>query len=93
MLLPVEYSLIFDQFVPLTGVTDKLVYDAHRGLSNVRYSGTNECVSHIRHGGPMLLYPRENTRLFFNFYNNGNALGIDDTALIRAYYRPRISVL
>ena len=93
MLLPVESSLIFNQFIPLTGVTDKLVYDAHRELSNVRYSGTNECVSHIRQGGPLLLYPRENTRLFFTFYNTGNVLGKDDTAIVRAYYRPRISVL
>ena len=93
MLLPVDYSIIFDQFISFGGVAGKLIYDAHLGLSNVRYSGLYECVSHIRQGGPLLLYPNENTRLFFNFYDVNNNLPIDHTAVIKAYYRPRLSML
>ncbi len=93
MLLPVDYSLIFDQFIPLTGVTDKLIYDAHLGLSNVRYAGLYECVSHIRQGDPLLVFPNQNTRLFFNFYDGSNNLPIDHTAIVKAYYRPRLSML
>ncbi len=93
LLFPVEYALVFDQFFPFSGATDKLVYDAHRSLSNIRYGGTTETVSHIRQGGPLLLYPNENTRLFFNFYDSNNNLPIEDTAQIKAFYRPRVSVL
>lgn len=93
MLLPVDYSMTFNQFIPLTGVSDTLIYDEHLGLSNVRYSGFYECVSHIRQGGPLLLYPGDYTRLFFNFYNASNVLTITDTAIIKAYYRPRTKLL
>ena len=91
-LFPVENALIFDQFITVSPA-DKLIYDAHQNLSNIRYGGSTEAVSHIRSGGPMLLYPGENTRLFFNLYNTANRLYIDHTAQIRAYYRPRIRVL
>ena len=91
-MFPIENALIFDQFFTCAP-NDKLIYDAHRGLSVIRYGGSTEAVSHIRQGGPLLLYPGENTRLFFVMYNTANNLFITHTAQVRAYYRPRVSVL
>jgi hypothetical protein len=88
-LYPIEHAITFDQFIPLSN-TDVLVYDAHRALSNIRYTGTTEAVSHIRQGGPLLVYPNENNRLFFHYYNLSNSLNIANTAVVKAYYRPRV---
>lgn len=90
---PVSKLLIFDQFMAF-GSTNKLIYDGHREMSNVRYGVTPlEAVSHIRQGGPLLVYPAENTRLFFIFYNQWNNMNITHTATVRAYYRPRYTTL
>ncbi len=89
LLLPIEHALTFEQFIPVSP-SDVLVYDAHRALSNIRYAGSTEAVSHIRQGGPLLIHPKENNRIIFNAYNLSNDLIIADTATLRCYYRPRV---
>jgi len=71
-----------------------LIDDSFRELSNVRYSAAgSETIAHIRQGGPLLLYPNQNSRLFFVLSNESNAIDIMRTARVRVYYRPRVRLL
>lgn len=92
-LLPLDASASFQGFYPMDQ-DDTLIDDSFRGLSNVRYSAAgSETIAHIRHGGPLLLYPNENSRLFFVLANESNLVGIQHTTKLRVYYRPRVRFL
>lgn len=91
--LPLDYAAFFYGFYEMDE-DDKLVYDNFRNLSNVRYSaGQTEAVAHVRHGGPLLLYPNENNRLFVFQSNTSNVIDIARTSVLRVYYRPRVRLL
>ena len=93
LLLPLDYGALYSGFF-LMDQDDILIDDAFRGLLNVRYSAAgSETISHIRQGGPLRLYPNENTRLIFVLANSSNVIDIDRTATIRVYYRPRVRFL
>ena len=92
-LLPLDASASFQGFYPM-GQDDTLIDDSFRELSNVRYSAAgSETIAHIRQGGPLLLYPNQNSRLFFVLSNESNTIDIMRTARVRVYYRPRVRLL
>ena len=93
ILLPMDCSAVFRGFYPMSE-EDTLIDDSFRGLSNVRFSAAgSETIAHIRHGGPLRLYPNENTRLIFLLANESNTMDIMRTAKVRLYYRPRVGIL
>ena len=92
-LLPLDYSAFFRGFFDMSH-NDKLIDDSFRRLSNVRYSAVgSETVAHIRVGSPLLLYPAQNTFLFFILANENNVIDIDRTSQVRVFYRPRLRLL
>jgi len=93
MLLPLDYAATFLGFFNMTS-GDTLVYDNHRELYNVRYSTAgSETIAHVLQGGPLMLYPESNTRLFFTQAAANNIPYINRTASLRVYYRKRVTLL
>ena len=93
ILLPMDYAADYIGFFDMSQ-NDKLIDDAFRGLSIVRYSAAQqETVAHLRVGSPLLLYPDENTHIVTVLANTSHIIAKDQTFKLRAYYRPRVSVL
>jgi len=92
-LLPLDYAATFHGFFDMSQ-DDILIDDSFRGLSNVRYSAVgSETVAHMRIGGPLLLYPGQNTFLFFMLANENNTMDILRTSTLKVFYRPRLRLL
>ena len=92
-LLPLDYAATFHGFFEMSQ-DDILIDDSFRGLSNVRYSAVgSETVAHMRIGGPLLLYPGQNTFLFFMLANENNTMDILRTSTLKVFYRPRLRLL
>ncbi len=92
-LLPLDYAATFYGFFDMSQ-NDTLIDDSFRGLSNLSYSAANyETISHMRTGGPLLLYPGRNSFLFFILANQNNTVDILRTSTVRVYYRPRVLCL
>ncbi len=91
-LFPLDGAAYFQGFTDLDQ-HDVLIDDSHRGISVVRDENTHETVAHLRQGGPLLLYPNENTRFFFAMINGSNWVDMDQTASVQIKYRPRVRVL
>jgi hypothetical protein len=90
LLLPLDPAVTLRGFF---GVAqgDTLVYDASRGLQNVRYSvNAYETLADILEGGNLTLYPGEYNRLIFVLANTANQVDIDRTFTVKAYYRERV---
>lgn len=92
-LFPMDYAATFLSFFRM-GNTDRLIYDNFRELTNVRDGASQlETIAHNVQGGPLLLYPNENSRFFVWISNNFNTFDIDRTSVLRLYYRPRVRLL
>ena len=93
MLLPMDYAAYFLGFFPFRN-NNILIDDNHRQQHNVQASHIgSETVSHIRQGGPLLLMPNANTRLFFNLTKVTEELDMMRTATVKVFYRPRKRLL
>jgi len=88
--LPMDFAASFLGFYAMAE-DDNLIDDNFRQLSNVRFSTAgSETIAHSRLGGQLMLYPRENTRLFVVMADATNTIDIMRTAKLRVYYRPRV---
>jgi len=93
MFFPLDYGAFFKGFYP-TNEDDVFIDDNFKGLFNVQYAtGFVETIAHVRQGGPLLLYPSENSRLFFMLVTEDNTVDILRTATITAYYRQRLRMI
>jgi hypothetical protein len=92
-LFPLDGAANFLGFFNMTQ-DDKFIYDAFRGLHNVRYSAAgSETVSHVLQGAPLMAQPGVYNRLFFIMANQNNTVDIARTANIKVSHRKRLRVL
>lgn len=92
-LFPLSYAATFYGFNPLV-FEEKLVDDSFRERYNKRTSAAaGELVGHSRIGGPLLLFPGSNSRLFIYVADSTNLMPIDHTADLLVYYYPRLRLL
>jgi len=90
LFLPLDASLTLLGFEAMDQ-GDTLIYDAARGLQNVRFTSLEyEAVSHIARGGPLTLSPGAYNRIIFVISNNNNQVDIARTVRVKASYRPRV---
>ena len=90
LFLPLDASLTLLGFEGMDQ-GDTLIYDAARGLHNVRYSSSEyEAVSHILRGWPLALSPGEYNRFILVISNHNHQVDIARTVKVKATYRPRV---
>jgi hypothetical protein len=90
LFLPLDASLTLLGFEEMDQ-DDTLIYDAARGLQNVRFTSSEyEAVSHISRGGPLTLFPGAYNRVILVISNENNQVDIDRTVKVKATYRPRV---
>jgi hypothetical protein len=93
LLLPLDYSLFFKGFFNITQ-NDILIFDQFRGLHNVIYNvSSGETIAHIRHGGPLLLYPNAYNRFIFIWSDSNNTVNISHSAKVKLFWRKRVRII
>jgi hypothetical protein len=92
-LFPLHYAATFNGFINMSYL-ETLVDDSHRNRFCVWNATTEgETVCQARVGGPLLLFPGSNSRLFFYCTNASDLMPITYLATLKAYYRPRVRLL
>ena len=92
-LFPISHAATFYGFRNLV-FEEKFVDDSFRERYNMRTSASaGETTGHARVGGPLLLHPHVNNRLFFYMANASNLMPIAYTGKLQVFYRPRLRLL
>jgi hypothetical protein len=92
-LMPLAYAATFYGYHYLAA-NQPFIDDSSLARHNMRTAAaTGETMSHTRHGGPLLLQPGRNSRLFFYATDAALAVPIAYEADLIAYYYPRVRLL
>lgn len=69
------------------------VYDGTEELTYYLDGSSNKISEFSRYGGPILLVPNENQKLYFNSSDYNGYAKVDQTWTVKAWYRPRRNVI
>jgi hypothetical protein len=92
-IFPLAYAATFYGFIN-TVYEQTIIDDSFRNRNNILTGlSSGESVAQARVGGPLMLYPNNHSRIFFNCANASNLMPIAYLADLKVFYRPRIRLL